>query len=350
MKMNIFSIFEIVYYVFFGLLFILAFKVFFNLISLSKKISTLEPSDVRNNIKDFKSVDSFILWNSPNFPLSALIKILPGTFVGFGILGTFLGFSNGIAGMKLTENVDELFGKLDVFFTGLNTAFITSIIGVVFSVLFGTILYQWPLNKIKFHCSRIYENDLNGFSPKESAEEEFGIYIDSLRKMTEGLVVAKTSIETLPEKFKEVGFHLEKSIEPVKETFSTMQATLENYSEQAKSLQNASEQIQETLSTFIEKSEQTTSRVNESLEKAISVTKQIQDNNVKVSQQTINDYKFMLDEYKEIDERISSILETVNTNITQYSQTMEKTLVQTLEEYNKTAQKVTEAFFGEKNE
>lgn len=346
--MNVFNIFEIIYYVFFGLLLVLAFNVFFKLISLSTKIKKIEPSDVRNNIKEFKSVDSFILWNSPNFPLSALIKILPGTFVGFGILGTFLGFSSGIAGMKLTENVDELFGKLDVFFTGLNTAFITSIIGVVLSVLFGTILYQWPLNKIKFHCSRIYDSNLDGFNPKESAEAEFGIYIDSLRKMTESLLVAKKSIETLPDKFKEVGSSLEKSIAPVKDTFSTMQSTLENYSEQAKALQNASEQIQSSLSTFIDKSEQTTSKVNESLVKAIEVTKQIQDNNSKLSEQIISDRKVALEEYKEIDENISSILEKVNNNLTQYSQTMEKTLVQTLEEYNKTAQKVTEAFFGDK--
>ncbi|MCQ2583418.1 MAG: hypothetical protein MJ160_05890 [Treponema sp.] len=348
--MDVFYIFEIIYYIFFGLLFIIAFKVFFDLISLSKKIKNIDQSNVINNIKDFKSVETFILTNSPNFPLSALIKILPGTFIGFGILGTFLGFSNGIAGMRLTENVDLLFGKLDSFFQGLNTAFITSIVGVVFSVLFGTLLYQWPLNKIKFHCSHIYENNKSEFSPKESAEEEFGLYIDSLRKMTKGLIIAKTSIELLPEKFKEVGLQLEKSIAPVNKTFSSMQATLENYSEQAKSLQSASEQIQATLSTFIDKSEQTTSRVNDSLEKSIDVTKQIQDNNIKVSQQMMTAHNSMLEEYKEIDERLSSILETVNTNLTQYSQTMEKTLVQTLEEYNKTAQKVTEAFFGEKNE
>lgn len=345
--MNLFSIFTIIYYGFFAGLFVLAFKVFSKLRALANKTSGLETSNVKN-IADFKNADSFLLYRSPNFPLAALIKILPGTFVGFGILGTFLGFSNGIAGMKLTENVDELFGKLDVFFTGLNTAFITSIVGVVLSVLFGTLLYQWPLNKIKFHCSRIYENYVNAFNPKESAEEEFRTYIDSVSKMTESLLVAKQSIETLLEKFTDVGINLEKSIAPVKETFAAMQTTLENYSEQAKSLQNASEQIQSTLSSFVEKSEQTITTVNGSLEKAIEVTMQIQENNRKLIEETIEEQKNALADYKEIDEKISSILESVNNNLTQYSQTMEKTLVQTLEEYNKTAQKVTEAFFGDK--
>ena len=415
--MTIFTVFNFIYWGFFAIILILALNVYFRLRALANQIAHTEEKSSEINPVYYQSTDSFLLHSSPNFPLSALIKILPGTFIGFGILGTFLGFSSGISGMRLTGNVDELFGKLDKFFVGLNSAFITSIIGVVLSVLFGTILYQWPLNKIKFHCARIYNELTKTQTPAEATKSEFDAYIGSLQEMTKTLLAAKDTIEvtmqsavekieTLPEKFLEVGKVLEESVAPVKNTFLLMQTTLENYSKQAESLQNASEQIQLSLTKFIETSGQTTEKVNESLEKTISATKEIQENNTKLNddhRKLLDDYKNLhenlssiqekakeevasyseeiknqfsqlltkyseqsrailqnqneqllesqkstLDEYKEIDEKIGSILETVNKNLGDYSATIEKALVQTLEEYNKTAQKVTESFFGER--
>ena len=402
--MSVFIVFTILYYIFFGMILVLAFIVFSRLTKMAKEIANVDRNNVGNFIDDYKNVETYILKSSPNFPLYSLSKIIPGTFVGLGILGTFLGFSSGISGMHLSGNVDELFSKLDSFFAGLNTAFITSIIGVILSVLFGTILYQWPLNRIKFHCHRITE--MRHFDPTANTKAEFEVYTNSLHDMTKALLNAKASIENLPEKFKDVGTSLEQSVGPVKDTFSAMQATLENYSKQAESLQNASEKIQNSLTKFIETSEQTTEKVNQSLDKTIATTQSIQatnanliDNNKKLLEdyntlnqtlstvqekineevtsycaaikehftELLNDYskethdilktqneqineerKEILSDYQKIDENISSIMESVNKNLTEYSQTMEKTLVQTLEEYNKTAQKVTEAFFKDK--
>ena len=355
--MSLFNVLSITYYIFFAFILVLAFYVFRKLLSLSKQIADADVSKLNFKSEVYHSVESFLLATNPNFPLSALVKILPGTFIGFGILGTFLGFSNGISGMSLTENVEELFGKLDGFFGGLNTAFITSIIGVILSVFFGT-AYQWPLNKIKYHCARIYSELSKKEIPAEAAKSEFDSYIGSLQEMTKTLLAAKETvevtlktvvekIEVLPEKFLDVGKTLEKSIEPVKETFGTMHETLENYSKQATALQNASEQIQQTLTHFIDTSSETTERVNSSLEKTISVTKEIQEDNAKFSSQILSEQAKALEDYKSIDENISSILESLNKNIAAYSAVIEKSLVETLEEYNKAAQKVTEAFFGE---
>ena len=360
--MTLILFFKIIYYIFFIGIFILAMKVFSRLRKLSNQIASTDGSATTINPAVYKSTEVFLLHSSPDFPLSALIKILPGTFIGFGILGTFLGFSNGISGMRLTGNVDELFGKLDTFFLGLNTAFITSIIGVILSVLFGTILYQWPLNKIKFHCARIY-NTLSENQPSsaETAKAEFDSYIGSLQEMTKTLLSAKEAIdvtlanavgkiEALPEKFLDVGKSLEESVAPVKETFGAMQGTLENYSKQAQSMQQASEQVQNTLTKFMETSEQANSKITESLEQTINATKEIQENSVKLNAQILQDQKSALEDYQKIDENISSILSAVNKNLADYSATVEKSLVETLEEYNKTAQKVTESFFGQRKE
>ena len=340
-------IIKIAYYIFFAGLFVLAGIVYSKLKKVSEKISKKELDKAGVNFEIYKTPESFIMHSYPKFPLSALVKILPGTFVGLGILGTFIGFSDGISEMSLTGNVDELFGKLDIFFTGLNTAFITSIIGVVLSVVFG-IIYQFPLNKIKFNCSKIYNKLIKELDSEEKSKVEFDSYILSIQEITKTLLTAKESIENLPQKFLEVEKSLEESILPIKETFGTMQSTLENYSKQAESLQNASGQIQQTLTKFIENSEQTTLKVNTTLEQTINATKVIQENNEKLNEQISESHKAAMKDYQEIDENIGSILSEVNKNLTEYSKTIEKTLVQTLEEYNKTAQKVTESFFGEK--
>ena len=114
--MAVFLAFKIIYYIFFGMIFILACIVYSRLKKSVENIAKIDKSRIGNSIDDYKSVEAFLLQSSPNFPIYSLTKVLPGTFVGFGILGTFLGFSSGISGMRLTGNVDELFGKLDVFF------------------------------------------------------------------------------------------------------------------------------------------------------------------------------------------------------------------------------------------
>lgn len=345
--MTLFMVVKIAYYIFFAGLFVLAGIVFSMLKNLSEKIPKKDFNKAELDFEIYKTTESLIMHSYPDFPLFALVKILPGTFVGLGILGTFIGFSDGISEMSLTGNVDELFGKLDIFFAGLNTAFVTSIVGVVLSVFFG-IIYQFPLNKIKFHCSRIYNVLIKELDSEEKSKVEFDSYILSIQGITKTLLTAKESIENLPQKFLDVEKSLEESILPIKETFGTMQSTLENYSKQAESLQNASEQIQQTITRFIENSEQTTLKVNTTLEQTISATKTIQENNAKLNEQISESHKIAMKDYQEIDENIGSILSEVNKNLSEYSKTIETTLVQTLEEYNKTAQKVTESFFGDK--
>lgn len=410
------------YYSFFTVVLVLAVVVWVRLLVLSSQISATKSAD-KEIAGKFKNIDTFLLSSNPGFPLLSLVRLLPGTFVGLGILGTFLGFSDGITKLDLSrEDPTEFLNHLDVFFNGLKTAFGTSIAGVILSVLFGTILYQWPLNTINFHCTRLYNEVKEEINLAEGAKSEFNGYVTSIREMTETLLTAKKSIEVLPDRFLDVGKSLEESIGPVKETFAAMQSTLENYAVQAKALQGASEQIQQSLTKFIETAGETTGRVNAVLEQTITATKDIQDNNTKLNSdhaKMLEDYKNLhadmdesykkllenykklykwlsdvqikmkddvasygveiknhfsqllteysersreiiqsqnvqlleerrtvLEDYKQIDESISSIMESINKNISDYSSVIEKSLVHTLEEYNNTARKVTESFFG----
>lgn len=61
---------------------------------------------------------------------------LPGLFVGLGILGTFIGLTYGVREFN-TESITSIQESIKVLLSGMGTAFITSVYGMTFSLLFG---------------------------------------------------------------------------------------------------------------------------------------------------------------------------------------------------------------------
>lgn len=83
------------------------------------------------------------------FPLQTFLKIIPGTFIGFGILGTFIGFTSGIEGMNFnTNDMTEIMKSVQLLLGGVSTAFNTSIVGVLASVYLNFVVIHPFLNRI----------------------------------------------------------------------------------------------------------------------------------------------------------------------------------------------------------
>ena len=390
----------IIYYFFFIVLCGFTISVFVCLcIASGRKLSSAE----------INSVESFMLLAYPRFPALTFAKILPGTFVGFGILGTFLGFAQGISGIDMHGSSEEIFDGISTLLSGINTAFYTSIFGVVLSVFFS-ITFQFPIHKIK---ARI--NKQKSISESAKIDTSMQDYVNQVRELTTNLVSAKESLGSLPEKFNEVGKALEESIAPVKETFGQMQSTLQNYAEQAKSMESASSAIGETFKSFSEINEKITQNISEIFEKSEAMNKNIIEENQTLTEshkQTLENYKTLssdissmlekldqniaeysskitentsqilnatsenfkttaaeihkkftadiseenktllqqrtqdLESYKQLDENISSALEKLNENVAEYSKTMENTLVETLENFTKAAERVSNSLLG----
>lgn len=70
----------------------------------------------------------------------AIPLALPGVFAGVGILGTFLGIVLGLSGVGL-GNADQLMDSVESLLGGMSTAFVSSIVGIAFSV-FWLILHR----------------------------------------------------------------------------------------------------------------------------------------------------------------------------------------------------------------
>lgn len=85
-------------------------------------------------------------------PFQSFLKIIPGTFIGLGILGTFIGFAGGLTSINLTDSQTLVNGVQDLL-SGLKSAFNTSIIGVIASIFLNFLLIHPLLNQLD-SCSK----------------------------------------------------------------------------------------------------------------------------------------------------------------------------------------------------
>jgi hypothetical protein len=61
---------------------------------------------------------------------------VPGTLVGFGILGTFVGLTIGIAGFNI-NTIDNIKKSIQMLLSGMGTAFVSSVWGMMLSIIFS---------------------------------------------------------------------------------------------------------------------------------------------------------------------------------------------------------------------
>lgn len=86
-------------------------------------------------------------------PIQAFLKIIPGTFIGFGILGTFIGFAGGLSSINIADSQSLLDGVQNLL-NGLKNAFNTSIVGVLASMFLNFVLIHPLFNRLD-RCSKI---------------------------------------------------------------------------------------------------------------------------------------------------------------------------------------------------
>lgn len=90
-----------------------------------------EDGEIVSDIEDYISEDVLSLrtWQG-------LILQIPGTLTGLGILGTFLGLITGISSIGFSS-VDATLESIELLLRGIETAFYTSISGVILSIIFN---------------------------------------------------------------------------------------------------------------------------------------------------------------------------------------------------------------------
>ena len=85
------------------------------------------------DVSDYINEESVIDEN----PGRQLGEMVPGIMVSLGILGTFLGLVTGLSGLTLIEDTDAMLSAVQQLISGMSTAFLTSIFGVIASLIFN---------------------------------------------------------------------------------------------------------------------------------------------------------------------------------------------------------------------
>lgn len=65
-----------------------------------------------------------------------MVQLIPGTLTAIGLAGTFIGLIFGISSIGFSS-VDSTIASIETMLSGIRTAFYTSIVGIVFSIIFN---------------------------------------------------------------------------------------------------------------------------------------------------------------------------------------------------------------------
>jgi len=152
------------------------------------------------------------------------VASIPSGFTTSGVLGTFIGIATGL----YFFNEKDISGSIPELLTGLKMAFLTSIVGIVFSMLFSK--YIEFIN---------FKNDSQIHSP-ETAELKTiaGILIDSIRQN-------ESNIKALVDEIKAAGLAQTKDQLAVLKNILSSSSQIQDILEGQKEIQSATAQTQE---------------------------------------------------------------------------------------------------------
>ena len=142
-----------------------------------KKHSTLESSDFFNNITLLEDKINYKFWIN-----------LPQLFPGIGILGTFMGLAFGLSSINTSGHTSEILSSIQPLLANISVAFITSIIGIFFSLITTVILniyfgrIEELILRVAEKAKHVYPLYNKTFQGNELLEE-----IKEIKKTTNGL-------------------------------------------------------------------------------------------------------------------------------------------------------------------
>lgn len=136
---------------------------------------------------------------------------VPATLAGMGILGTFIGLTFGISAFDI-DSAERIRRSIATLLAGMSTAFVTSLWGMLLSILFGW-FEKWQLNGIdveihrlcsamnrEFKMTRVDELRLARDYERDMLEQLFVFDAKDDGKRTPGQILAELHLEMVHQK------------------------------------------------------------------------------------------------------------------------------------------------------
>ncbi len=187
--------------------------------------------------------------------IGTLPNALPGVFTAIGLLGTFVGIAMGLADIVPSESIaasEDLMQGIQTLLGGMSTAFLTSILGITYSVwwLFD---FRFAERKCKVNLEKFLDETARGFRIEEPHEtlmrvaqssESFGRSAIEIQKTALGI---KGDVQTLGQDLAEaLKPYFEKHIgEPIRNLSADLGKR------QMETMENIIEVFRETLHTSL---------------------------------------------------------------------------------------------------
>lgn len=252
-------------------------------------IKSFLPSSIKDKEKTRANADlyfGYVSWledTRNGYPVLQALKIIPGTFTGLGILGTFLGFANGVSQINTSGDFETMKVGIDNLLSGLNVAFNSSIFGVVASILINFIIIQPILHRFQI-CSKDLCDYLDEkfYISEADAIMQYSIIVDeenneipfsmSLKAITDSLKDVKSAMDKFTSEIADKLVNMQK--EATLDVSNSLQAVLkENVTEQFDLLRENVNKTSELLKQCSNVLQEIPEKLNATSDKLIESTK-----------------------------------------------------------------------------
>lgn len=148
-----------------------------------------------SDIAEFINEDGLALrsWQS-------VVQQIPSTLTAMGLLGTFIGLIVGISGIGFSS-VEAAMSSIELLLSGIQTAFYTSIAGVIFSILFNLVyrlLWNSMLREMGMFIEQFHRNVLPSMEDqlRDQNTRDTRLILEKLERLPKGGSFTVTGVGT----------------------------------------------------------------------------------------------------------------------------------------------------------
>ena len=272
-------------------------------------------------------------------PIHSFLKIIPGTFIGFGILGTFIGFAGGLSSINISDSQSLLNGVQNLL-DNLKYAFNTSIVGVLGSMFLNFFMIQPIFNRLD-HTSKEFCDYLD--SKFYVTEVDALSIIDENNRMIPfpvALNTILTKLEGVSSNINQMGLTIANQVgseinKTVKDTLDkTIEQIIKAEIEKLKTEMNGSIKILEECQTHLQNAPQKLKDASNLMENSAKNSLEVFEKFNEEIQGIKNAISLMPDDFRNVNQSLNSTVDKLSEN--------QKTLALALSDSTEAFSKTTE--------
>ena len=288
----------------------------------------------RANADLYFNAEEIVSYVGTKLPTVDLLKIVSGTFVGLGILGTFMGFSQALSGGIDIQNQTQL----NVIVNGLKVAFNTSIFGLFSSIIYNFLIANPLLQLLNDRCKFISDelDTIYYISDEECIRTLGHIVYETKESITSSTSdMAKKVADAILEGREAFTAELYKTTDTLKEVSSELGKTPESIKtmneELSSSIENAKEKNQEMINSAIESIKENIETLFTNFSSRFDTASQTMATSMESIKNLPEHFNTLLsDSSEQFKTNLSSVMEETKNNLTSliddYNENIKKTL------------------------